>query len=326
MSAEFAQGYALVIGVGRDLPTTVDDAKAVTGVLTDPTRCAYPPEQVRLLTGPQATQVHIVDSLRWIVAQADTEDTVIIYFSGHGLEDPLSGLVPYDVDLTNLSGSIIHSAEFNSYLRQIRAHKLLIILDCCHAGGQAEAKALATPQFTLPSPVLDELSRSSGRVVLASSRKDEKSWTARPYSIFTTAFLEGLAGYGAGEQDGFARVLDIALWVGRKVPERSKERQHPLIKVHNLQDNFAVAWYAAGETSPKSLPWTEAPIMPVWAAGNVQQQSWQRQLANYRENLLLIEERMSEYVEFTAIPLQLERSRRTVEAKIQELEAKLGIM
>ena len=51
--------------------------------------------------------------------------------------------------------------------------------------------------------------------------------------------------------------------------------------------------------------------------------SWHRQLASYRENLLLIEERVSEYVEFNEIPLQLIKNKRLVEAKIQNLEGQL---
>ena len=43
-------------------------------------------------------------------------------------------------------------------------------------------------------------------------------------------------------------------------------------------------------------------------------------LANYRENLLLIEERMSEYVEFNKIPLQDAKNKRLTEAKITDLK------
>ena len=107
------------------------------------------------------------------------------------------------------------------------------------AGGQAEAKgAVKSP---LPAAAIDELRSGSGRVVLASSRRDEVSWTGNPYSVFTAALLEGLAGYGAFEQDGYARVLDLALWAGRKVRERTVDRQHPIIKVSNLADDSALA-------------------------------------------------------------------------------------
>ncbi len=46
---------------------------------------------------------------------------------------------------------------------------------------------------------------------------------------------------------------------------------------------------------------------------------------NYRESLLLIEERMSGYVEFTAVPLQLIKDKRHIERRITDLERKLGL-
>jgi len=48
-------------------------------------------------------------------------------------------------------------------------------------------------------------------------------------------------------------VLDLALWAGRKVPERTADRQHPIIKVSNLADNFALAWYAGGTKTPPDI-------------------------------------------------------------------------
>ncbi len=46
MTETFTPGYAVVIGVGADLPVTVEDAAAVADLLRDPSRCAYPAEQV----------------------------------------------------------------------------------------------------------------------------------------------------------------------------------------------------------------------------------------------------------------------------------------
>ena len=166
---------------------------------------------------------------------------------------------------------------------------------------------------------------SSGRVVLASSRKDEVSWTGKPYSVFTAALLEALAGYGTFEQDGYARVLDLTMWVGRKVPERTDDKQHPIIKVSNLEDNFALAWYAGGEKSPRPLPKWATNIPSITPGLDVEQvATWRRMLVNYRENLLLIEERMTEFVEFTDIPLGLVKNKRRIEAEITKLEQKLG--
>lgn len=323
MGQTFQKGYAVVIGVGADLPVTVDDADVMAKQLTNTDYCAYPDKQVHLLTGNNADRTSVLSSLKWLSKVTTKDDTVVIYYSGHGIETPDYYLMPYGYNLADLSGTAIAGKIFTEHLRSIQAAKLLVILDCCHAGGQAEAKGVV--KSPLPESVMEELGTGRGRVVLASSRKDEVSWTGKPYSVFTASLLEGLAGAGAFEHDGYARVLDMALWVGRKVPERTKDRQHPIIKVSSLEDNFAVAFYAAGKKQPHPLPeLTDAVSQAVTTKpGSAQAASWKRMLSNYRENLLLIEERMSEYVNFVDIPIQLIKTKRQTEEKISELEQKL---
>lgn len=337
MVAEFSHGYAVVVGVGADLPTTVQDANAVADLLRDPTRCAYPAAQVHLLTNEAAHRTRVLEGLDWLAAQAkaDSTATALVYFSGHGLETPEAHLMTNGYDLGDLSGTAIAGSLLTEKLRAIQAQKLLVLLDCCHAGGQATAKAPPLPRTPLPPGVVEELRRSSGRVFIASSRKDEFSYIFQGarFSTFTAALLEGLAGYGAFEPDGFARVLDVALYVGRMVPNRTQEQQHPILKVANLEDNFALAYYAGGESQPKKLDWmTDAPRPALLAGpvglertGSSQVSSWRRILANRREALLLIEERMSEYISQEDIPLQLIKNYRKTEAQIAEVEQQLGI-
>jgi hypothetical protein len=330
MSISFSHGYAVIVGVGADLPVTVQDAQALAEILQDDSRGAYPPDQVRLLTGPQARRDEILAALSWLAARAGPEDTALVYFSGHGVETPDYYLAPYGFEWDDLAATAISGVEFTDLLGRVGAGRLIVLLDCCHAGGQAEAKRFI--KSPMPAGALEELGRSRGRVIIASSRKDELSWTGEPHSQFTLALLEGLAGYGAFERDGLARILDIALYVGRQVPNRTADRQHPIIKVKDLQDNFAVAWYAGGSSQPKALPWLGSAALP-WGAGAApprsaaeaaQATSWRRMLDEQRFNLLLIDERMSEYVEYTAIPLDLVKNRRRTEQRIAELEARLG--
>jgi hypothetical protein len=321
----FAQGYAVVVGVGADLAVTVDDAIGVADLLRDPGRCAYPPQQVRLLTGQQATASDILLALDWLAESTTSDATAMIYFSGHGLETPDYYLMSYGYDLGDLPGTAIPGATFTGKLRRIMAKKLLVLLDCCHAGGQAEAKGLPGVKSPLPPSAAEQLARGSGRVVIASSRKDEESWTGKPYSVFTGALLEGLAGYGAFEQDGYARVLDIVMHVGRMVPERTGDKQHPIVKVSNLEDNFALAYYAGGEKRPKSLDWASSvPAVPVELDAS-QVETWRRMLVNRRRALMLTEERMSEYIEYQAVPLQLIDNHRRTKEQIADLQSKLGL-
>jgi len=327
MSEMFTHGYALIVGVGADLLVTIDDARGIADLLRDPARCAYPADHVQLLTGEGARRADILTALDKLAAQTafDPDAAAIVYFSGHGLETPGYYLMPFSYDLADLSSTAVSGAEFTGKLRALKAKKLLVLLDCCHAGGIGEVKGVAFAKSPTPPGLFDALGVGSGRVILASSRKDEVSYTGKPYSVFTSALLEALAGYGAFEYDGYARVLDAAMWLGRKVPDRTDDKQHPIVKVSNLEDNFALAYYAAGDKQPKKLEWAVSvpSVSPGLDAAQVE--TWRRRLGNYRENLLLIEERMSEYVEFTAIPLQLVKSKRQTEAKIAELEQQLGL-
>ncbi|MBV7335963.1 caspase family protein [Chloroflexi bacterium TSY] len=201
----------------------------------------------------------------WIGPKQD--DIVLIYFSGHGVKTPAYHLLPNDYDLTNLVETAIAGSLFTEKLRAIQAKILLVLLDCCHAGGQAEAKGVL--KSSLPLSAFDEFQKSSG-----------------------------LAGYGAFEQDGYARIIDTAMWISRKVPERTNDKQHPILKLHNLADNFAIAWYGGGGKAVNPLNWIVDTPNANLAVDATQVAAWKRMLTNYRDNLLLIEERMSEYVEY----------------------------
>jgi Caspase domain len=103
MDTTFTQGYALIVGVGGDLPNTVNDARGVASLLTDPTRCAYPRDHVSVLTGEQATRTSILSGLDALAGSTNVQSTVIFYFSGHGckvatLDDDRYFLIPSDYD------------------------------------------------------------------------------------------------------------------------------------------------------------------------------------------------------------------------------------
>ena len=63
--------------------------------------------------------------------------------------------MPYGYNLGNLQGTAILGSTFTQHLQAIQAQKLLVILDCCHADGQAEAKgAIKSP---LPPSAIAQL-------------------------------------------------------------------------------------------------------------------------------------------------------------------------
>ena len=280
MAAMFRDAYAVVIGVGGDLPVTVADAEAIAKILCDPERCAVPKENVRVLTDLDATRTGIIGALEDLATKAKPHDVVTTYFSGHGAIQPADPerrfLVPRDNDW-------LDGAEFTSLLTNIQARRLLVLLDCCYAAGMSTGPSIKAPEATkapeaksVPLPFdVDALRRGgAGTVVLSSSRANEASWTGEPYSVFTQVVIDALCGEGAAQQDGYVRVTDLAMHVAQWVPAMTKNRQHPHLHL-KAADNYPVAYYAAGNTKtlpkPTWLAQTRAtrpvPEQPITAAG-----------------------------------------------------------
>lgn len=257
MSKQFESGFAVIVGVGQDLPVTVQDARAIHQFLTSPEFCAYPEKNVKLLVEGNASRQKVLDALDWLASQVKSKEdaTAIVYYSGHGAEKPAC-LLTNGYDLEKWADTTVSSVEFSEKLQAIHSKKLLVLLDCCHAGAQGDVKSLPIDQTPIPLPdeAIERFHQGQGRAILASSRRDEKSYTGNPYSIFTTALLEGLLGMGASYSDGYCRVIDIYTWVSRFVPIRSNEQQHPDLKVKKF-DDFIVSYYAGSDPIPKSPPW-----------------------------------------------------------------------
>jgi hypothetical protein len=265
LGERFVGGHALIVGVGGNLPNTIDDARGLAAILRDPERCAYPADQVYDPTGPNATRKVVLDELKRLAHATSPGSTVIFFFSGHGYRVKTSAghtyyLITTGYDVNRLGETAISDADLTEHLRAIPAQKMLVLLDCCHAGGLELAKSseVELTKAALPPEATQYLAQGSGHAVLASSRADELSYAGKPYSAFTLALIEALAGRGASKPDGYARMADLALYAREMVPQRTKNRQHPTFDFKGA-DNFAVAYYAGGDAHPKHLPFTGEP-------------------------------------------------------------------
>src|SRR5262249_1276914 len=284
----FEQGHALIVGVGGDLPNTVDDARGVAAILIDSGRCASPSTQVRVVTGPEASKSRILEELDGLAASTTNESTVVVYFSGHGYRVSEGGdwryfIMPYGYDTSRLTDTAIEGELFRGRLGAVPAKKRLLVLDCCHAGGVDAAKVPGLEKAAVPAASEAVLAEGRGRVVLASSRADEVSLAGKPYSAFTLALLEALSGDGAANKDGYVRAADLAMYTRELVTKRTQGRQHPILHFE-AADNFVVAYYAGGALEPKGPPfpstaeieveagkWIAVFSQPSWNVGSMTQ-------------------------------------------------------
>ena len=223
--------------MGADLPDTLQDAIGLGEIFSDPGCCAFPARQVKLLTGPQAGRGAILAALDNLAKQADENATLVVFFSrqGYRASHPALGsqyyLRSYGYDTGDLPGSAISGKELAEKLAAIPARKILLLLDCCHAGGVGGAKApgLEFAKAPLPADVLPRLEASRGRELIASCQADELSYAGKPYSEFALALLEALAGEGVAKKDGLLRIAELALYTRQVVPGRTHDRPHPIL-------------------------------------------------------------------------------------------------
>jgi len=323
----FTHGYALLIGVGADLPVTVKDATALRDILIAPQRCAYPPEQVKLLTEGQADRRGILGGLDWLIdnVQRDDKATAIVYFSGHGGFAPEYHLVPTGYDSKKMKKTAISGAEFTQKLQAIQAQKLLILLDCCYAAGMTTAKAPGFIPSSFPPELPAVLAQGSGKVFIASSRRDEVSHIGSPYSVFTQALREGLAGYGTATRDGYAYIADVALYVGRIVPVRTSGKQHPVLDMRSA-DNFALAHYAGGAKTPVPLADAQTVLSPIDVIDEDLIEKYRAIFRQHQRNLAAVEARMAVFIDQAAVPLDLQRAKESILQKMAEVETQIQTM
>jgi hypothetical protein len=257
--------YVLVIGIANyrhtnPLPMTVlQDAKDIAGVLLDPSQCGYLPDNVRLLLDDEATLATIEGALADLAARTNSDSTVIIYVSSHGGQiesGPRAGayLLPVDTrydSADEIAATAISDTAFTEALRAIPARKLVVLFDCCHAGGIGHPKTVATSSLKagLPESLYDALKRGQGRVILASSRSTEESWIlpGAVNSLFTQHLLAGLRG-GIASEDGLIRIFDLFEYLQPRVTG-DYAGQHPIFKAE-IEENFPIALRLGGQKSP----------------------------------------------------------------------------
>jgi hypothetical protein len=166
--------------------------------------------------------------------------------------------MPVEADNTSgysLAKTAISGAEFTELLQAIEARKMVVVFDCCHAGGIGQPKDAGAPEVkALPDSYYSQLEEGRGRVILASSRDTEKSYVlpGEENSLFTKHLLAGLRGQVPGP-GGVIRIFDLFHYVAQGV-QAEHDQQHPLCKAE-VEENFAIALYQGGKAAePSAAP------------------------------------------------------------------------
>ncbi len=241
------QIFAAIIGINeykkvRNLKYAVNDATAFKNYLKF--NIGISEKNLFYLTDKQATKGNLQKLLgTHLKRSASKDDTVFIFFAGHGAveTDPTNPdgdgfekyLLPYDADLNDLYTSSISMDEIKKIFQRIRAERLIFIADSCYSGASGGRTIFtSSSRASLSDKFLERISKGKGRVILSSCSANEVSQENDNYKhgLFTYYFLKGLKGEADFDMDGLISVEEIFGYVSKKVPSASGQDQHPVKK------------------------------------------------------------------------------------------------
>jgi HEAT repeat protein len=239
--------WAAVIGINdypnaRGLKYAVNDALAFKNYLSQ--NVGVPENNIFLLTDQNATKENIQHLLGTkLKRQTAKEDTVIIFYAGHGAveTDPSNPdgdgfekyLLPYDANLNDLYTTSISMDEVRKIFNRISAERLIFIADTCYSGASG-GRTLVTSKTraNLSDKFHERIAKGKGRVIISSCSANEisKEDDSLQHGVFSYHMLEGLKGLADQDGDGIITVSELFSYISRKVPEASAQDQHPVKK------------------------------------------------------------------------------------------------
>ena len=169
------------------------------------------------LLDDQATVESILRALDASLGIATEDDTVIVFFAGHGT--PNHRLVPYDTDLSAVDQTTISMKGLSDRLKASSARATLIILDCCFSGAAPARVLEGLPAVRAGALAITDLG-GNGRVVLAAARDDQAALEFGQHGLFTAAFLRVI-------QDG-PGWTDIGVLMERSLAKSGRKRAAPV--------------------------------------------------------------------------------------------------
>ncbi len=248
--------WAVVIGVGRYASTaipklryTVPDADAVYDTLVG--TAGFKKEHVLLLTDTSERKPTL-RNIKWalgtfLARSAGKDDTVFIFFAGHGAPevDPrgverdglAKYLIPSDADPDDLYSTALPMDELQTVFARIEAERVVAFIDACYSGaaGGRTFVARKTRAASVDDLFLERITRSKGRAIITASRPSEVSIELPDlgHGIFTYYLVSGLKGAADLNRDGMVTLQELYEYVEQQVTAKSRAvggNQHPVMK------------------------------------------------------------------------------------------------
>jgi hypothetical protein len=239
--------FAVVIGVshfssngvqGNDLKYADRDAKAMYDFLRSATGGGVAAADSLLLLNEEATTKSVRRALFTFLAQAQAQDTVLIYLAGHGAPDPHDPRNLYfltaDASLDDMGGTAFPMFEMQEvFARVLKAKRVLTFADTCHGYGFTGQRtgAAETAGNNLVNQYIEHYAGQGQRAVITASDISEPSFEdakwGEGHGVFTYYLLRGLHGEADRNHDGVVTAGEIFRYLQESVPAATAGLQNP---------------------------------------------------------------------------------------------------
>jgi len=243
--------YVLAIGINKyknpalNLNYAEPDAKGISGFFRQKGKGLFKKVELREIYNEHATKENITAKLKQL-EDTNPQDAVLIYLAGHGenVNDKWY-FIPHELTYPEREEDVkakgISSDELSGYIKNIKAQKILLLIDACKSG----AVLVAFRGFE-DRKALSQLSRSTGVHIVAASTKDQFAAEVKElgHGVFTYILLEGLKGKAAGKGETVT-VRKLMGYIEEKLPEITKkykqEAQYPVVDSRGMDFPLVIA-------------------------------------------------------------------------------------
>lgn len=325
---------ALLIGIGNDLPATINDVRLLGDVLESSETGDFA-GRVRTCIEGDASRAGIQSALASLEKELSDckSDLTLVYFSGHGGHmTNASGeieyfLVPNDYDPRNHSDSSFSGKDFCELVSNFNCERLIVFFDCCHAGGipklENAKRLVASSSIPVDEKSLESL-RVAAKLIVGSSQDSEYSYISGDTSVFTSTLVEALSA-----DPPVTKILDLLVYLFENVPERAAGPQHPLlVRAVDLLDNFPLVSPAQGAT--ETTNYSEERSVQKKGISNARRQRVNRQLDDANSEWSIYNEQISRLKDAIAsetdvlVIFKYEKSLLEKESKISEISRRIS--
>jgi hypothetical protein len=242
----------LVLAVGvADYPSeelkldfAATDAARFANALRKQEGRTYRKVEVRSFLDGKATRPAVEEALEWLQSEAKDEDTVIVFLSGHGMNDKAGSyyFLPVGAHPEKLVSTALSFATLKNALLSVRGTRAVFV-DTCRAGGALGGRRASI--MDVVKFVGDLTDGQNGVVVFASSTGLQPSLENPKWggSAFATALIEGITQGRAAAGNGEIRRKRLDSYVSERVVELTEGRQEPVSPDPLGTRNFLLARY-----------------------------------------------------------------------------------